>query len=89
MIQKRYPNLLFVSAKKTCGGCTVTVKKAASSCNLEKESVDKKSLPAAEKPRIEDYVGFSEVVRKITNSVRVGGMPVVLEILQIGNSIYF
>ncbi len=75
MIQKRYPNLLFVSAKKNCGGCTVTVKKAASSCNLE-ESVEKKSLPA-EKPRIEDYVGFSEVVRKITNSVRVGGMPVV------------
>lgn len=84
MIPKRYPNLLFVSAKKTCGGCTVTVKKAASSCNLEKESVGKKeayqvkrSLPAAEKPRIEDYVGFSEVVRKITNSVRVGGVPVV------------
>ncbi|XP_046462302.1 poly(A)-specific ribonuclease PARN-like isoform X2 [Daphnia pulex] len=67
-VRTRYPNLLFVSAKKTCGGCTVTVKKAASSCNLEKESFDKKSLPAAEKPRIEDYVGFSEVVRKITNS---------------------
>jgi hypothetical protein len=50
------------------GGCTVTVKKAG--CNLEKDLIDKDS-PPAEKHCIEDYVGFSEVVRKITKSVGV------------------
>ena len=85
MIHKRYQNLLFMSTKNTSGDCTVTVKKVALSSNLEKELIEKKSLPA-EKHRIEDYVGFSEVVRKITNSVRVC-VPA-LHIIHIGNLIY-
>lgn len=59
---------MFESVKKICGGCTVTVKKAG----CKKELIEKDSLQA-EKHRIEDYVGFSEVIRKITNSVGVGG----------------
>ena len=65
MIPKRYPNLIFESVKKIGGSFTVTVKKA----EYKTESMDRLPL---KNHSTEDFLGFSEVIRKITNSVSSG-----------------
>jgi hypothetical protein len=57
---------MFESVKKIGGSFTVTVKKA----EYKTELIDRLPL---KNHSTEDFLGFSEVIRKITNSVSSGG----------------
>uniref|UniRef100_A0A0P4ZJM5 Poly(A)-specific ribonuclease PARN n=1 Tax=Daphnia magna TaxID=35525 RepID=A0A0P4ZJM5_9CRUS len=65
-VKSRYPNLLFESSKKTCNGCTVIVKKTG----IQKSKTEPSETDSyvAEMQKVEDNVGFSRIIRKITDS---------------------
>ncbi|XP_045034681.1 poly(A)-specific ribonuclease PARN-like [Daphnia magna] len=65
-VKSRYPNLLFESSKKTCNGCTVIVKKTGIQKSKTEPSETDSYVAAMQK--VEDNVGFSRIIRKITDS---------------------
>ncbi|KAI9559432.1 hypothetical protein GHT06_013420 [Daphnia sinensis] len=65
-VKPRYPNLLFESSKKSNSGCTVIVKKTG--IRNSKTEPSETDNYVVEMQKVEDNVGFSRVVRKITDS---------------------
>ncbi|XP_057366976.1 poly(A)-specific ribonuclease PARN-like [Daphnia carinata] len=65
-VKYRYPKLLFEISKKTSSGCTVIVKKTGIQNSKTEPSGTDNNVSEMEK--FEDNVGFSRVIRKITDS---------------------